>query len=101
MKEMLGRFFAILLISLLLVKISAFHVYEHHDELDDSNTHCELCVLTIAGQQFDAIIASPIVIVNNPLIIPSKSGVTSFGSDFIDSFYHHTFFSRPPPHILG
>ncbi|WP_422080611.1 hypothetical protein [Ulvibacterium sp.] len=44
----LGIFF---LVGMLFAKISAFHVYEHHNAEDNEVGQCELCILAIDNQQ--------------------------------------------------
>ncbi|MFS4446859.1 hypothetical protein [Maribacter sp. 2307UL18-2] len=101
MKEILSPFGIFILVGLLLTKISAFHVYEHHDTLEDSNTNCELCVLTLEGQQLDGIIPASTTIEKSLIIIPSEPTVRPFDQEAIVSFYKGSLFSRPPPTILG
>lgn len=101
MKEIFGRFFAIFLICLLLVKVSAFHIYEHHNAPDDSNKQCELCILTIDGQQFEGIVPLPSVIECPSLTLHSRSTTFSFGESHANTFYKGTLYSRPPPYKLA
>ncbi len=45
----------VLFIGLLLIKISAFHVYEHHHAEEEHEEPCELCLLSIDLQQADVL----------------------------------------------
>ncbi len=100
MNEIIGRFSAILLIGLLLFKVSAFHVYEHHDASDDSTSHCELCVLTIEGQQLEGIIPSLLVMDDVSPAVFSQFKINSFEQIIMTSAQEGTLFSRPPPSTL-
>ena len=56
MKNTFQNIGVVLLISLLLINVSAFHMYEHAEPIDDANEHCELCVLTIEGQEIEGLV---------------------------------------------
>ncbi|MEO1012031.1 MAG: hypothetical protein AAFX53_12040 [Bacteroidota bacterium] len=101
MKEILGRISVVLLIGLLLIKVSAFHVCEHHDTPDDSNAHCELCVLAIEAQQLDGNIPSTLVLDYTPPLVPFRLKTTFLGKDYTDSLRNGTLFSRPPPIVMA
>jgi hypothetical protein len=47
MKVLLKKIWAPFLIAVLLLKISAFHVYEHQDSTSDGSSHCELCIISV------------------------------------------------------
>ena len=55
MKEIMKHSVSILLVGLLLIKISAFHVYDHHDTEDPPGNQCELCILILDGQPSEAL----------------------------------------------
>ncbi|MEP3210814.1 MAG: hypothetical protein ABJN95_16550 [Maribacter sp.] len=101
MKKILERFSAVLLIGLLLIKVSAFHVYEHHDSLDDSNDHCELCVLTIEGQQSESLTPPLTVVVHSPLQFPSLPKIHSLEEGYVQTIVKGNLFARPPPQQLA
>ncbi len=100
MKEFFGRFGTCLLVGLLLVQVSMFHVYEHHDVLDSTDNPCEICVLTIEGQQFEGILPAPFSIDFSPPIVSYRPTIISFGQNFTHSILEGTLFSRPPPFLI-
>ena len=58
MKEVLKYLSAALLLVLVLVKASAFHIYDHHDSLNGQENQCEFCLLVIENQQSEILIVS-------------------------------------------
>jgi len=100
MKEVLARLGSIFLVGFLLAKLSAFHIYEHHDTLDESNTHCELCVLTMEVQQFDGILPASLAIDYASIVVPFQTNIISFDQKIISTPEEGTHFSRPPPYTL-
>lgn len=101
MKEILIRLSAILLIGLLLVKISAFHVYEHHDSVGESKEPCERCVLIIEGQQLESLTPSTTVVECATLQIPSQHNISSLAEGHMLAVEEGILFSRPPPRQLA
>lgn len=99
MKEVIGRCFAMLLIGLLLIKVSAFHIYEHQNALDSSASHCEQCVVAIYGQQSEAQITSFPVPEALPKIIRYKDIIISRDNALTHNIAFIVPFSRPPPMI--
>ena len=91
------NYFALLLVAILAIKVSAFHIYEEHDPLEDPGGHCELCLIAIDGLQLEGIHPSPVVVPN------SHAGIL-FRPVHIFMPQAHTpgseagqLFSRPPP----
>ncbi|WP_394749352.1 hypothetical protein [Spongiimicrobium salis] len=98
MKNFLQHFGTLLLISLLLIKSSAFHVYEHEETSDDSN-HCELCVLTLDSQQAEVLVPA-VAIANETPVYKELSLNEDFESiNYKNSDNWSTLLSRPPPHL--
>ncbi|MEM9647150.1 MAG: hypothetical protein AAF969_01625 [Bacteroidota bacterium] len=97
MKEILRGCLSFLLIGLLLIKISAFHVYEHEDKLDDSTEHCEHCLLVLDGPQSEGLMPTKLMsektmepVLYQDQIIPS--GISGENTTRLTIL-----FSRPPP----
>ena len=100
MKNILEYIGTVLFIGLMLVKISAFHVYEHHDSVYGQHTQCELCVLTMESQQGETLM-TPTAIVAVDLNIPDyNSDITPFDLPVITDPLKTTLFSRPPPSFI-
>ena len=84
----------------MLLQLSAFHVYEEHENLDGKENHCEFCLLAIENQQLDSIIVySPLM--GDILIEPINQGTI----DRVDSpvylgHYRKEQLPRPPPLTL-
>lgn len=83
---------------LMLIKVSAFHIYSHQNDEANSVDNCEICDIAIESQssdldiplQFTAINANNFVLVN---CFAEKPTVCITGSNF------YQLFSRPPPSI--
>ena len=91
------KYFSLILVAILLIKVSAFHIYEEHDTLEDPGDHCELCLIAIDNLQLEGIDPSPAVVPNLPIttllrpvkVFPEQS--LSLGNE------SGQLFSRPPP----
>jgi hypothetical protein len=93
----LGTFF---LVGMLFAKISAFHVYEHHDVENDKVGQCELCILAIDNQQSE-IVSFSFVGFDEPYSLWDYEPRLFFSSVQIPKMlleFHHC--SRPPPSII-
>ena len=91
------KYFSLVLIAVLLIKVSAFHVYEEHDAVEDPGGHCELCVIAIDGLQFEGITPSPIVVPESPVSAffkPERIFPQQMHALKGEAFH---LFSRPPP----
>lgn len=85
-----------LLLAILVIKVSAFHIHEEHHP-DDTAHHCELCLLAIEGLQVEGIQPVSVAVPNPPittLLKPARIFV-SRAHDLKGETYH--LFSRPPP----
>ncbi len=99
-KDIFKFFGSILLVALIFVKVSAFHVYEHHNSIDDDKPSCELCLFALDSQQAQVLIQTTAEIkvpndflANRSIIVAQdfKISKTSSGGNL---------FCRPPPSIL-
>ncbi len=58
MKAIVRYFWPTILIGVLLIKISAFHVCEHHHSSEHSETPCENCLLVIDALELEGILTA-------------------------------------------
>ncbi len=99
MKSSRFRFwYSFLLMALLLVKVSSFHVYAHQGEPDSSVEHCSVCDVTlenqqpeIAGEMVHHVILSPVPDTSRINFLPHVSDNSQY------SFLR--LFGRPPPSL--
>lgn len=92
-KKILGF---VMLTSLMLVKVSAFHVYSHQEDHNDTVENCHLCDIAMENQSMDMFINGDVVTPQNvtPTIEePPKMAPISVITD-TSTFL---LFSRPPP----
>lgn len=100
MKNVLKYFGALLFVGLVLAKVSAFHVYEHHDTLSGQDTHCEFCFLAIENQQADVLLDPVEVIVEDPGLPEYKGDTNPYELQLHNGPLKTALFSRPPPSLL-
>ncbi len=99
MERKKNYFIPILFFTLMLFKVSSFHVYSHHDDASDVNENCEVCEVALENQDPDYIFyPSQLVVIADayPIIIEQSSEyqIAAFSSIFYAAFY-----GRPPPSI--
>ena len=95
----IGSAIAFLLFALLLVKVSAFHVYTHHDSPTDELDNCKICHLVVETQSSEQHVEPAfsfdiprLEIVGHDSITQNTTVLTSFLS-------HYRLFGRPPPSL--
>ena len=82
--------------TLLLIKVSAFHVYTHHHDDCDSVENCEICDVVFDNQTSDFDVPQPIIL-DSPRWVLSKDFSISISSIFIDDSKLNRLSCRPPP----
>jgi hypothetical protein len=90
------KYFSLLLVAILLIKVSAFHAYEDHDPLEDQG-HCELCLIAIEGQQLEGMDPPTVLVPSTsitPFIRPVRRSVQPAHEQRCGV---SKLFSRPPP----
>ena len=97
MKVEIKHISALLLISLLLLKVSAFHVYEHHNELTEHEHQCELCFITFVSQQVDILVFDTNFISIDFEPPEFKEQINSTDLSSPSGFWQSSLLSRPPP----
>ncbi|MEM9076191.1 MAG: hypothetical protein AAGC43_04085 [Bacteroidota bacterium] len=97
MKVVIKHIGAFLLIGLLLIKVSAFHVYEHHDEPDEHEHQCELCFLTFISQQVDILVFDTNFIQIGFELPEFTEPINITDLSFPFGFWPSGLLSRPPP----
>ena len=91
------KYFSLLLVAILLIKVSAFHIYEEHDSVEDAGGHCELCMMAIDGLQLEGINPSPAIVPQSPITTLLKPVRTSLQQVHALWGEAGQLFSRPPP----
>ncbi|UOY06806.1 hypothetical protein L0P88_23175 [Muricauda sp. SCSIO 64092] len=97
MKTIVRYFWSTILVGFLLIKISAFHVCEHHHSSEHSKTPCENCLLVIDALELEGI-STPVegLELFRPEILSAEKLV------FATTRYKNkkriaNFYCRPPP----
>jgi len=85
-------------VGLLLTKVSAFHVYEHHTD-NEHEDQCELCLLLIDSQQAETL-TTPLTF-SEEKFVPTRPQSKILIPDFqvISDVSKTDLFSRPPPSL--
>ena len=97
MKVEIKHISTFLLIGLILLKVSSFHIYEHHDTSQEHDTECELCFLTIFTQQSDVQVPDldiPQINLENQVF---QDPIVALDFPILPSSKQTYFLSRPPP----
>jgi len=84
----------------MLTKVSAFHLYEHHDAFDGHETQCEFCLLAIDNQQAETLTAFTADLTEEPILIPRGNKIIAFAFIPILEPAQTELVSRPPPTTL-
>lgn len=85
----------VLLVGLLFIKVSAFHVYSHEDA-DNQIETCGYCDLAVENQQAEL---TPAFTSSEVIAPPTEYVATRFdlAPSATSSIYSSYFFARPPP----
>lgn len=86
----------------MLIKVSAFHVYTHHDSDKSSIENCKWCIMVVENQHAEHQIAVEVQV--SPISCSPVLGEPIFVGNidlFIERPFQSCLFSRPPPSILS
>lgn len=88
---------AILLFTLMLFKVSSFHVYTHHDNVSSDIENCTTCELAIENEHTEYLLTAPLVF-SNPFLEDNRTKTTSeyYVVSASEQIYYGLF-GRPPP----
>jgi len=100
MKVLLKKIWAPLLIAVLLLKISAFHVYEHQDSTSDESSHCELCIISVNSPNAEGTFTESFEVKRPFIEVPEKTQISSWNADKSDSLEELIHCTRPPPALF-
>ncbi|MEM9362524.1 MAG: hypothetical protein AAGA43_07815 [Bacteroidota bacterium] len=82
--------------TLLLIKVSAFHVYTHHHDDCDSAEECEICDIVLDNQTSDFDVPQPAFLDTHQWVIPKELVILGSFNVLVDSKLN-LLFCRPPP----
>ena len=81
---------------LMLVKVSAFHVYSHQHDDKDAIEHCDQCEIAMEAQNADFEVLADIVVCE-PLQVAISKRMVLTDTDATIETSTYILFSRPPP----
>ncbi|MDC6364577.1 MULTISPECIES: hypothetical protein [Flavobacteriaceae] len=96
MRKIIGLLF---FTSLMLIKVSGFHAYAHHDEDSDAIENCDICDLALENQTLDFHVPH-----NSYEIADTEFSIkylkTPKDEQLKEQSFHYYLFSRPPPYSM-
>ncbi|MEO1486000.1 MAG: hypothetical protein AAFU57_09640 [Bacteroidota bacterium] len=94
---MLKQIGAFVFFSLLLFKVSAFHVYEHHHSEEEHEHTCEHCAFALDFQKADVQVSFQEVVFQEPLVSLFDGEPSFLAAQINTNSVKTDLFSRPPP----
>ncbi len=90
----------LLFFTLMLVKVSAFHVYAHDDTEADGIENCDVCDLAIENQGSEIQFSIEVPTIEPPELLPNALEIR-LEQQLETGYFNFPLFSRPPPHYLA
>ena len=94
---MLKQTGAFVVLSLLLFKVSAFHVYEHDHDEEEHEHSCEHCALALDFQKTDIQLTFQVMVPQMPITPPFDDNLPLLSSQTSMNSVKTELCSRPPP----
>ena len=91
---------AILLFTLILFKVSSFHVYTHQDNTSDDIENCSVCELAIENENTVYLIISPQILSNTLVETTREVLANEYQVAVTSTPFCYGLFGRPPPFIV-
>jgi len=98
-KQKTGALVAFLLFTLLLVKVSAFHVYLHQDDATNEIENCQVCHIVAETQSLEHHNTPPLSVDPPRVEIVLQEPILQDNIIVTSSFLQAKIFSRPPPFL--
>ncbi|PKA99831.1 hypothetical protein B0O79_3553 [Flavobacteriaceae bacterium MAR_2009_75] len=86
--------------SLMLVKVSAFHVYTHQDTAKTSVENCKWCALAVENQNAAHLSVSDLDFSPNQVTVHENQLFADISELFLVDDTKSDLFSRPPPQAI-
>lgn len=96
-EKYLNNCLAILLFTLILFKVSSFHVYAHQDSASDEIENCSVCDLAIENQNTDYLLFTPQTLSITLIETNIEVLVKEYDAAVTSALFCHDLFGRPPP----
>ena len=91
------KFIGLLLFtSLMLIKVSGFHVYSHQDDDPETIENCNICDLALENQALDFQTPDDSYVVAD-IEFPQRHQQTLKDQQLKEQSFNYYLFSRPPP----
>jgi len=88
---------AFVLVTLMLFKVSALHVYTHQDNASEDIENCEICELAVENQQAAYLITPPQQVHTDVLNFNTKKQTAFYFRTHASSLFRFSLYGRPPP----
>jgi len=100
-KDIVRKLCSTLLLSILLIKVSAFHAYEHSDVSNEEVEKCDLCVLILSSQQSETLPVVSMQIEDGSVLAVFDEPLCALAADGdFTRLMENSLFSRPPPQFI-
>ncbi len=96
MREFSKIAMSFIFIALMAFKVSAVHIYSHHDTEGDEIENCTSCELAIQ-QQLTSFTPTLTVTLPTAILETFDTTINTSTTDVIQEYLGYGFFSRPPP----
>lgn len=93
------HFFSFLLVAMLLLKVSAAHVYVHQDSVFDQIENCKICDSAIENQNAEHNANNGFTFQISHNIVFHGNQITKDSDSLFSSQLHFRLFGRPPPSL--
>ncbi len=88
-----------MLFTLMLIKVTSFHIYTHQDNSLDTIENCNICNIAIQNPHAEYLFTAIVGFIFITIFILFKERPSLFVSETPSSFLRISFFGRPPPFI--
>jgi len=86
-----------LLLTLMVLKVSSFHVYTHQDNITDTIENCNICDVALENQNTEYTFTSILVLLSTVVFIFYRKLSFVSLNETPSLFLRYKLFGRPPP----
>ena len=90
----------LVLLFVVVLKVSSFHVFTHQDNASDTIKNCAICDLAIENQDAEFVDTFQTTATTPNVITVSKPLLKAYRSETSPTYLHFKIFGRPPPDIV-
>ena len=99
-KSIFTYFSAFILLGLILIKVTSFHIYSHQDNPVDTIENCSICDMAIQNQNSEFTFITILAIVFFSVSISTDQKIYPLAIELPSSYFSYASFGRPPPSFM-